>query len=80
VVDVPEMKGRVWQRAVIQGRMKVILDATGARVYDLAADPSERTPLTGPSAEQASSDARRVTGSMQVTPPKPCTQSVPGAP
>jgi choline-sulfatase len=58
IVDQPAVGGRSAQKAVITGTIKVMLDGAGARVFDLADDPHETMPISGPMHETATREAR----------------------
>jgi arylsulfatase A-like enzyme len=82
IVDAPEMTLRHALRAVIDGNVKVVFAPGGARVFDLRADPGERSALEGP---EADADVKRATDEAAKIEPAeatPCTQQAPqgGAP
>jgi arylsulfatase A-like enzyme len=72
IVDLPHLEARTASRAVIFGDHKVVASGRRYRVYDLARDPGERSPLEGPEAERAVEGARAALGSLTEAPTRPC--------
>ncbi|HEU4412143.1 MAG TPA: sulfatase [Polyangiaceae bacterium] len=73
IVDLPPLESRAAAKAVILGDRKVVFGGRGAaRVYDLARDPGERSPLDGPEAERAIDEARAALAPLTEAPTTPC--------
>lgn len=74
IVDLPQLESRSASKVVILGDHKIVFGGRIAtpRVYDLAADPGERTPLDGPEAERVADEARAALAPLTEAPTIPC--------
>jgi choline-sulfatase len=74
IVDLPRLESRAAAKVVILGDRKVVFGGRGGgpRVYDLAVDPGERSPLGGPEAERSAGEARAALAPLTEAPTTPC--------
>ena len=74
IVDVPENTERPQRWAVIVGSTKVAIEPGSVRVFDLKADPDEKTPLSGPEAGAAVGRAKTEIGALEYVKATKCMQ------
>jgi arylsulfatase A-like enzyme len=72
VVDAPEMVARTAAQAVIVDRLKVVVDNSGARAFDLAADPAEKSALPPEQSAAPIAEARRQLARLELVRAEPC--------
>lgn len=71
LIDTPELQNLPAQRAMILGQQKVILHPTRGGVFDLQADPGERSPKID---AQMTAEAKAAFDGLEQVPFKPCTR------
>jgi membrane-anchored protein YejM (alkaline phosphatase superfamily) len=77
IVDIPENTWNPARRVVVFGSTKVAIAPGAVRVFDLDADPGERSPLTGPAADAAVERAKREVAAIDSVEGTPCMQQAP---
>jgi choline-sulfatase len=75
IVDVPENTMRPGRRVVILGATKVIFEPGNVSVFDLNADPGERSPIEGAAADAAKSRAESEMAVVKSVDATPCAQA-----
>lgn len=72
IVDVPELMNLPAQQAVVLGKYKVVKFGPKWTVYDLSADPKEKSPLPRKQTEALIEKAKQALGSIETVPHQAC--------